>query len=85
MVPAIAESKRVKRVDKGVAILFLFGCLAFANAQEASSNKPDPIGLQIGNKAPAFTLRDQFDRGQSNETLKGSNGTVLLFFRSADW
>jgi peroxiredoxin len=43
------------------------------------------IGLQVGSKAPAFTFLDQFDRPQSNETLRGSNGTVILFFRSADW
>jgi hypothetical protein len=75
-------------VHRGVAILFFFGCLSFANAQEAVSNKPvaaSLVGLQVGNKAPAFALRDQFDRSQSNDTLKGPNGTVLLFFRSADW
>ncbi len=43
------------------------------------------IGLAVGQKAPAFSVRDQFGRAQTLETLKGSNGTVLLFFRSADW
>lgn len=43
------------------------------------------IGLAVGQKAPAFSLRDQFGRVQNLETLKGANGTVLLFFRSADW
>jgi hypothetical protein len=43
------------------------------------------IGLAVGQKAPAFSLRDQFGKVQSLETLKGSKGTVLLFFRSADW
>jgi hypothetical protein len=43
------------------------------------------IGLPAGQKAPAFSLRDQFGRQQTLETLKGSGGTVLLFFRSADW
>jgi hypothetical protein len=28
---------------------------------------------------------DKFGHAQSNEPLKGSKGTVLLFFRSADW
>jgi hypothetical protein len=44
-----------------------------------------PIGLAIGQKAPAFSVRDQFGRVQTLDTLKGKNGTVLLFFRSADW
>jgi hypothetical protein len=43
------------------------------------------IGLAVGQKAPAFSMRDQFGRVQTLDTLKGKNGTVLLFFRSADW
>jgi hypothetical protein len=43
------------------------------------------IGLAVGERAPAFSLRDQFGKTQTLETLRGRNGTVLLFFRSADW
>jgi hypothetical protein len=43
------------------------------------------IGLSAGQKAPPFSARDQFGREQTLESLKGSHGTVLLFFRSADW
>jgi hypothetical protein len=43
------------------------------------------IGLAVGEQAPAFSIRDQFGRSQTLDTLKGANGTVLLFFRSADW
>ena len=43
------------------------------------------IGLPVGQKAPAFSARDQFGQEQTLESLKGSQGTVLLFFRSADW
>jgi peroxiredoxin len=43
------------------------------------------FGLDVGKKAPAFSARDQFGREQTLETLKGSKGTVLLFYRSADW
>jgi len=43
------------------------------------------IGLAVGQKAPAFSLHDQTGRAQTLDTLKGSNGTLLLFFRSADW
>ena len=43
------------------------------------------IGLAVGQKAPALSVHDQFDRVQTLDTLKGPNGTVLLFFRSADW
>jgi hypothetical protein len=67
--------------------LFFTGFVVLANGHEKSSDKGavGGIGLAVGQKAPAFAARDQFGHEQSNETLKGSNGTVLLFFRSADW
>jgi hypothetical protein len=43
------------------------------------------IGLAVGERAPAFSACDQFGRTQTLDTLRGPNGTVLLFFRSADW
>jgi hypothetical protein len=43
------------------------------------------IGLAVGQKAPAFSVHDQLGRTQTLDTLKGATGTVLLFFRSADW
>jgi peroxiredoxin len=43
------------------------------------------IGLAVGEKAPDFSLHDQFGHVQTLATLKGPKGTVLLFFRSADW
>jgi hypothetical protein len=43
------------------------------------------IGLSVGQKAAPFSIPDQFGHVQSLDTLKGPNGTLLLFFRSADW
>ena len=43
------------------------------------------VGLRAGQKAPDFSARDQFGKTQTLETLRGSKGTVLLFYRSADW
>ncbi len=71
-----------------VAIFFLFGLFVFCAGQEnppANQAVPPSFGLEVGQRAPAFALPDQFGHQQSNETLKGSKGTVLLFFRSADW
>lgn len=47
--------------------------------------EPMSIGLSVGQKAPAISLQDQFGRIQTLDSLQGPNGTVLLFFRSADW
>lgn len=52
---------------------------------KVASIEPMSIGLAVGNKAPAFSLRDQFGQVQTLETLRGAKGTVILFFRSADW
>ena len=71
-----------------VAMLFLVGLFGLSGGQENPPTNPalpPSIGLEIGQPAPAYALSDQLGREQSNETLKGSKGTVLLFFRSADW
>ncbi len=70
------------------AVLLLASLLASPRSQDHTSTNEGTgaaIGLPVGQKAPAFAAHDQFGHEQSNETLKGSHGTVLLFFRSADW
>ena len=52
---------------------------------QVASTELMSIGLAVGQKAPNFSARDEFGHVQTLETLKGPNGTVLLFFRSADW
>jgi hypothetical protein len=71
-----------------VAMASLLAILALANRPQNPSGKQAgslSIGLQVGERAPAFSASDQFGQQQSNQTLRGANGTVLLFFRSADW
>jgi cytochrome oxidase Cu insertion factor (SCO1/SenC/PrrC family) len=71
-----------------VALLFFVGLFGLSSGQE---NQPTnlavspSVGMEIGQPAPAFALSDQFGHEQSNQTLKGPKGIVLLFFRSADW
>jgi len=64
------------------ALCFVPTVLAQAPAGQTST---PAIGLAVGTKAPAFSLRDQSGRVQTSADLKGAKGTVLLFFRSADW
>jgi len=61
------------------------GTLLNSAIHVSTIRKLTSIGLESGRKAPAFSLSDQFGRRQDLDTLKGSEGTVLLFFRSADW
>ena len=74
------------------ALLFSAGvsvaAIMLASGQEkhAPADSVAPaVGLEIGQPASAFALTDQFGHEQSNQTLKGPRGTVILFFRSADW
>ena len=71
-----------------IAVLFSIGALGLTSGQEkppARDGVALSIGLEVGQTVPAFAITDQFGHPQSNETLKGSKGTVILFFRSADW
>jgi hypothetical protein len=43
------------------------------------------VGIAEGQIAPPFKTTDQFGHEQTNQTVAGKNGMVLLFFRSADW
>jgi len=61
------------------------GTLHANTIQVAEIKKLTSIGLEVGQKAPMLSARDQFGREQNLESLKGPQGTVLLFFRSADW
>jgi len=83
-----AKSNSEQSMKMGAVILFFVGFFALPSGQENSPTNPavaPSVGLEIGQQAPAFALPDQFGHEQSNKTLKGSKGTVLLFFRSADW
>jgi hypothetical protein len=74
-------------VKFGVSILFVLSFVTVQAVKDDGALEPsvDSIGLPTGQGAPSFSLTDQFGQEQSNQTLRGPRGTVLLFFRSADW
>ena len=43
------------------------------------------LGPQVGDRVPAFSLNDQNGRITTLESVAGAKGTMLVFFRSADW
>ncbi len=43
------------------------------------------IGPQVGATVPAFTGVDQFGKTHTLASSYGPKGTMLVFFRSADW
>lgn len=70
------------------AALIVYAALGLGMSGKEQAEKTTDsvaIGIEVGQKAPTFNLKDQFGNKQSNETLRGTKGTVLLFVRSADW
>jgi hypothetical protein len=63
----------------------IHGTLDADTIHVASLQVVTSFGLNTGAKAPDFSAPDQFGHQQTLETLKRQKGTVLLFFRSADW
>ena len=43
------------------------------------------LGPQVGSVAPAFAGVDQFGKSHTLASSYGPKGTMLVFFRSADW
>jgi hypothetical protein len=65
---------------------FLYaGISTMAIAQSRTGIDIESLGPQVGEQIPEFTLPDQQGRQQTLESIKGPNGTMLLFHRSASW
>lgn len=85
------ESKPPSRaVHSFLAGLVLFSFVLIASGTPCAAGPVQEIaakeaGLPEGATAPHFLLVDQFGKDQRDTSIAGKNGTVLLFFRSADW
>lgn len=74
-----------------LVVLSLF-TTALLSAQGRPRVQPVPdlgrnmqTGPRVGERIPAFTLKDQNGREQTFNSVRGPNGLVLAFVRSADW
>ncbi len=59
--------------------------LAVALAAQVNQVNIDALGPRAGDRAIAFDLPDQSGHHQTLASVAGPNGTMLVFFRSADW
>ncbi len=57
---------------------------AFAAFPLLAQPQGDP-GPKPGEQIPQFEARDQHGKTRTFDNLKGPNGLMLLFVRSADW
>jgi hypothetical protein len=51
----------------------------------AVTNEDYATGPAVGERVPEFALSDQYGRQRTLHDLAGPSGTLLVFFRSADW
>ena len=57
----------------------------FLSVQKGKPAPEEQTGLQIGEKAPRFTLTDQEGKERSLDELLKKGKVALVFYRSADW
>lgn len=65
--------------------LVLAGGVLLASPQQAQQVDVTTLGPQVGQRAIDFRLPDQQGRTQTLASVAGPKGTMLVFFRSADW
>ncbi len=68
--------------------LFLFiPAVLVYTALAAGAQQPDltKVGPAVGARVPEFSGVDQFGKTQTLQSVAGTEGTMLVFFRSADW
>jgi hypothetical protein len=63
-----------------LAAIILFAGIALAQKIDVSK-----LGPQVGDRVPEFSLKDQFGKTQTIESIMGPKGAMLVFVRSADW
>lgn len=61
------------------------GLLLSAAAAAADPAPEGKTGLKVGDKAPAFKLKDQDGKERSLEEFVKQGKVALVFYRSADW
>ena len=79
----------VRVIWRTLLLMWIFA--GVASGQEDVFDRPDPIddnmktGIAVGEAIPPFEAVDQNGKTWSFDSIKGRNGAVILFYRSADW
>jgi cytochrome oxidase Cu insertion factor (SCO1/SenC/PrrC family) len=68
-----------------LALLAAVVAAGFGPLQATPDPAPFDPGPAVGARVPDFDLTDQDGRRRTFESLRGPEGLVLVFFRSADW
>lgn len=85
------QAKLFSFVWTGLAVLLLWFMPFQAQEQRPKPIVGDSVGghsssnLKLGDQIPTLRAVDQFGKGRDFDNLKGANGLVILFFKSAEW
>ena len=65
----------------------LMGAIVAGNLAGVAQGPVDvtKLGPQVGQVVPALRLEDHLGRTATLDSVAGPKGTMLVFFRSADW
>jgi hypothetical protein len=65
----------------------ILASVIIAASQVAAPVRPNPmdLGPSVGQPLIGFEAKDQDGVLRTLDSLKGPNGLVMVFFRSADW
>jgi len=63
----------------------VLGLLVGASAWAADPAPEEKIGLNVGEKAPAFTLKDQAGKERTLDEFTKAGKVAIVFHRSASW
>jgi hypothetical protein len=71
---------------KSIAVALALACgLTVPSAQTPATIDTSRVGPQVGQRVPPLDGVDQFGKRHTLSSLAGPRGTMLVFFRSADW
>ena len=73
------------RLPALVAAILLLAAPAAWSQGNAKPASEDQTGLNVGEPAPKFTLKDQEGRERSLDEFLTKGKVALVFYRSADW
>lgn len=68
-----------------VGFIVVLGTTSLSAQEKGKPAAEERSGLKIGEKAPAFTLKDQTGQERSLDELLKKGKVALVFYRSADW
>ena len=65
--------------------VFAVGLALAVNVHAADPAPDEKTGLKVGEKAPAFRLKDQVGKERTLEEFVKEGKVALVFYRSASW